>query len=309
MEAGETSPTDVFDVIGHSIRLAILRALADAYSESPADPWLDYTALRDAVEMRDNGNFNYHLDRLDDFVVKESEGYRISRVGLEVVIAVASGSLDPDWTWGPVDVPSTCAYCDEPLQLRYADGNLRLECGEWAHTLRLSVSPRLLDAHPTETLGERLTLLLQQRVAQVRRGICPECQGAVEGGIRFGINDLEHYYYHGRCQQCGFQHGFDVGPLVLPHPDVIAFFADHGRDVRSTPLWELDFCTPGRETVCSTEPLRLRVDVEREDETLSLTLDRDGSVVATERSRVGATRDADGDGKRDDEGGNENESA
>ncbi|ELZ20791.1 hypothetical protein C477_06056, partial [Haloterrigena salina JCM 13891] len=283
MDAGKSIPTGPFEAVNNSTRLEILQALASAYSESPADPWLDYTELRDAVGMRDNGNFNYHLDRLEGFVAKEAEGYRISRVGLEIVVAVASGSLDPDWTWGPIDVPSTCAYCDERQRLRYADGNLRLECGTWEHTLRLSVSPRLLDSHPIETLGERLTLHLQQRVAQVRRGICPECQGSVDGEVRFGIGNLEHHYYHGECRQCGFQYGFDIGLLVLSHPEVVALFADHGRDVRSTPLWELDFCTPGRETVLSTEPLRLRVDVERGDETLSLTLDRNGSVVAVER--------------------------
>lgn len=284
MGVSDSNSIDVFEVVGNSTRFDILRVLAGAYSESPADPWLDYTELRDAVGIRDNGNFNYHLGRLDGFVAKDSEGYVITSTGLAVVTAAASGSLEPDWTWGPVDVPATCAYCDEPLQLRYAGGTLRLECGKSAHTLRLPASPRLLDAHPTETVGERLTLLVQQRVAQVRRGICPECQGAVDGEIRRGIADLEHYYYHGECRHCGYQYGFDIGPLVLPHPDVIAFASAHGRDVRSTPIWELDFCTPGDETTVSTDPLRLRVDVERADETLSVTLDRNGSVVATDRS-------------------------
>ncbi|WP_226480907.1 helix-turn-helix domain-containing protein [Natrinema amylolyticum] len=286
MGGSDSNSTDIFEIVSNSTRLEILRALTNAYSESPVDPWLDYTALRESVGIRDNGNFNYHLDRLEGLVAKDPDGYVITRVGLTVITAIASGSLDPDLTWGPVDVPAACAYCDEPLHLRYADGTLHLECGTPAHTLRLPASPRLLDAHPTESVGERLTLLVQQRVAQVRRGICPECQGAVDGEIRYGIADLEHYYYHGECRHCDYQHGFDVGPLVLPHPDVIAFVSEHGRDIRSTPIWELDFCTPGDETTVSTDPLQLRVDIERGDETLSVTLDRDGSVIATDRSRT-----------------------
>lgn len=74
--------------------------------------------------------------------------------------------------------------------------------------------------------------------------------------------------------------------MVLAHPDVVAFFSERGRDIRTEPYWTLDFCRPGHETVESMDPFRVRVTIER-DETLTLTLDREGTVIAAEHASTG----------------------
>ncbi|WP_135819681.1 DUF7351 domain-containing protein [Halostella litorea] len=282
--SGRPDPTEAFERATNSTRLSVLRALASAHGDDPADPWLEYSELREAAGVRDNGNFNYHLDRLDDLVVDGPEGYRISRVGMEVVSAVASGDFDPGWTWGPVDVPGTCLFCDDAVRLRYEDGVLRLECGTDEHAVGLSVPPGLLESHPEAAIAERVTFLESRWGELTRRGICSECGGRVEGRIEYGGVGPDHYHYRGECDRCGFVHGIPVGLFLVGHPAVIGFHHDHGVDVRTVPFWTLDFCVPGSETVASEDPLRLRVETERAGETLSLTLDRSGEVVSTERS-------------------------
>ncbi|WP_440989311.1 winged helix-turn-helix domain-containing protein [Haloarchaeobius baliensis] len=274
--------TEVFERVSHPTRVEILDALASAQRDAPADPWLAYTELREAVGIRDNGNLNYHLDQLGDLVVKEDAGYRLSRVGMGLVGTASSGVLDTDWTWGPVDVPGECRQCGDPLQLRYEDGVLWLTCDTDGHEHGLWVPPSLLEAHPEDTLVERIAFLENRWGELTRRGICSECQGNVDGELT-RLEDGGHHFL-GHCDRCGSQHGLPVGLFLVGHPDVQRFYYEHDVDVRSTPYWTLDFCRPGAETVVSTDPLRVRVDVTHDGDTLSLTLDRAGDVVATDRS-------------------------
>jgi len=113
------------------------------------------------------------------------EGYAVSSVGLEVVSALASGSLDPDWTWGPVDAPGSCFFCGDSLALRYENGHLRLTCGVDDHALLFPVAPRLLDTD-SDARGdvvERVAVSSYRQRLQLHHGICPECQGAVTPAI------------------------------------------------------------------------------------------------------------------------------
>ncbi|WP_423746132.1 hypothetical protein V5735_17915 (plasmid) [Haladaptatus sp. SPP-AMP-3] len=284
MSDGESNSTEALDSVSNSTRVEILRVLADAHGDSPTGPWLAYSELREAVGIRDNGNFNYHLDQLGGLVVKGSSGYRLSRIGMSVVSAISSGVFDTEWTWGPIDAPGHCRRCDDSLQLRYEGGILWLSCGIDEHSVPLSIPPSLLESHPEGSeaeIVERIAFLENQWGSLTRRGICSECQGYVEGRIETIPEDPDHYHYHGRCRRCGFHHGIPVGMFLASHPAVTSFYYERGVDVLTTPFWTLEFCAPGRETVLSTDPLRLGVDANLDGETLSLTLNRDGTVVST----------------------------
>lgn len=279
---GPMDSDEFFDLLSNSTRIDILQTLANAYEETPTDPWLEYNELRTTVGVRDNGNFNYHLDRMGDLLVKGPAGYRLSRIGMVILSTVASGVFDPDWKWGPVDAPGDCQYCDAPVQLVYEDGNLWLTCGTDDHTIPLSVPPSVLDSHPDDAVVEQVAVLQNQWSALTRQGICADCYGHVDGDIQYGGAREDHYHYHGECHRCGFHHGVPVGLFVLGHPTVRAFYHERGVDIRTTPFWTLDFCEPGSETVLSTDPLRLRIDVTHDDDELPVTLDRDGTVVSTD---------------------------
>jgi hypothetical protein len=276
-----------FEVVTNATRVDILRALADAVADDPANPHVAYSDLQDAAGVRDNGNFNYHLDRLDGLVRKEPEGYVLSRPGMALLSTLSSGVFDPDWRWGPVDAPGECPHCFAPVELHYEDGILWLTCGD--HETPLSVSPSLLADHPEEGVVERVAFLENRYGSYLRRGICPECQGRVDVELAYGGARVEQYHYRGECDRCGFLHGVPVGMYVLDHPAVVAFYHDHGVDVRTEPFWTLDFCVPGAETVLSEDPTRLQVEAECEGERLSVTLTADGTVEATECSPAPGT--------------------
>jgi len=73
-------PADAFDVLGDETRLSILRALADA--EEP----LSFTRLRERCGVADSGRFSYHLRRLCEYFVRETErGYELGHAGSRVV--------------------------------------------------------------------------------------------------------------------------------------------------------------------------------------------------------------------------------
>ena len=279
-----TSATDVFDRVTHATRVDVLHELASAHADDPTDPWLQYSELRDAVGVRDTGNFNYHLDELDDFVVKTDAGYRLSRTGMELVATIAAGVLDTDWTWGPVDAPGTCPFCDDDVVLHYTDGGLRLTCGTDDHAMALSAPPSLLETHPESEVVDKIAFLTHQWSETTRQGICADCHGRLTGHLEHGGSQPDHYHYLAHCHRCGYQHGVPLGLHCLTHPTVTHFYHDHGIDARTTPWWTLDWTTPGTETTHQTDPLELQVDVHCDNETLTLTIDDHGTTTNTTRT-------------------------
>jgi len=279
-----TGATDVFDRVTHSTRVAVLQALASAHADAPTDPWLQYSDLRAAVDVRDNGNFNYHLDKLDDFVVKTDAGYRLSRAGMELLSTIASGVLDTDWAWGPVDAPGTCPFCDDDVVLHYTDGKLHLTCGTDDHTMPLSAPPSLLETHSETDVVDKIALLEYQWSETTRQGVCTDCHGRLTGHIEHGGLQPDHYHYHAHCQRCGYQHGVPLGLHCLTHPTVARFHHDHDVDPRTTPWWTLDWTKPGTETTLQTDPLRIQIDITIDKETLTLTIDEQGTITDTTRT-------------------------
>lgn len=72
--------TDSLAVLGNEIRMSILRELADA------DGVLSFTELRERVDIRDSGKFNYHLKKLCEYFVRETDGgYELGHAGTRII--------------------------------------------------------------------------------------------------------------------------------------------------------------------------------------------------------------------------------
>jgi hypothetical protein len=70
------------------------------------------------------------------------------------------------------------------------------------------------------------------------------------------------------------QAGTGVQGVVLDHPAVVAFHHDRGFDVRSGPLWALDWpFDPAALTVLDADPPRVRVTVVLGDDELHCEVD------------------------------------
>ena len=74
--AGESSPVETFSLLANEDRLAILKTIvrADERGETPCS----FSALREAVDIRDSGRFSYHLQELTGhFLTHSADGYSL----------------------------------------------------------------------------------------------------------------------------------------------------------------------------------------------------------------------------------------
>ncbi|WP_227377732.1 winged helix-turn-helix domain-containing protein [Haladaptatus halobius] len=80
---------DALSTLASEHRIAILRALATA--EKP----LTFSELRERVGIHDTGRFNYHLSKLRERFVRETDdGYDLGHAGERVILAAAD--VDPE---------------------------------------------------------------------------------------------------------------------------------------------------------------------------------------------------------------------
>ncbi|WP_265110136.1 ArsR/SmtB family transcription factor [Halosolutus halophilus] len=111
MSRGTEDPTDALEVLGNETRIAILRALAEV------DEPLSFSELRERVGIRDSGKFNYHLTRLCEYFVRETDGgYELGPAGTRLI-----ANVEPTGT--PLETTSTdgpCPVCgDEGCEKLY----------------------------------------------------------------------------------------------------------------------------------------------------------------------------------------------
>ena len=122
------APADAFALLGNDTRIEILQALLEAGADE--EP-VAFSTLYDHVDIDDSAHFNYHLKQLTDhFVRRTDEGYEFRYPGWKVVRAVFAGTFTDRTSLDPFDAPGTCYDCDAPLQARYGDDLLTIECAD-----------------------------------------------------------------------------------------------------------------------------------------------------------------------------------
>jgi hypothetical protein len=102
------SPTDPLEVLGNELRMSMLRELAEA------DRPLSFSELRKRVDVRDSGKFNYHLTRLCEYFVRQTDGrYELGHAGSRVIGAATDTHgevVDHD---GDAAASEECPVCGE----------------------------------------------------------------------------------------------------------------------------------------------------------------------------------------------------
>lgn len=274
---------DTFELIGHPDRLSIVEVLIEQRREGEG-PDVRFTDLRDESDIEDTGRFNYHLDQLvGTFVTKTDDGYRLSSFAHRIMSPMMGGVYDPERAGEPIDTHGECPECGRDLQIAPSETVLQLRCmNDHVINRGLLGYPGVVGDRPPTEANQALGLINVQGTELAVSGTCPTCHGRVEGEISRS-DDSEDFYFEAPCETCGNQFANTVGGVVLTHPEVVAFLYEQGLDVRETVPWKHSFVYPGAETVESTDPLRLSVEISGDDETLSLTVDRRGTVVSTER--------------------------
>ena len=305
------APDEAFALLGSDTRLAIVRALWDAGAHHTFDDVDDdagtvaFSDLQHAVSVRDNGQFNYHLSRLvPQLVTQTADGYRLSGAGKAVArsIATVTGeSLFADER----DLERPCPICGGRLTAEYDDQWLRVTCdscpgsfGELGHEGTVYNAPfppaGLEDRTPDEALTVGLRRCMLDAAYLVRR-ICRECAGAVSASVSVceGHDPEEGYcgscgtpyavWGDVRCDTCRFAKRLPVEVFAMGLTPVIAFCHDHGVDLLTPTLDDLEAVEAGFETDVSHDPLRIDVTISAGDEFLAVAFDDTLSPLAIER--------------------------
>lgn len=301
------SSADVFDLLGHPVRLAILQELATHRRVYWQNAGLAFSDLRRAVEIRDGGNFNYHLDKLREcFVTKneESEEYRITNAGLEIADALLAGQYGGrrEVRFGPVPWFS-CPYCEECISAIYDQQTLRLECDDHGSIFGTTIPPSAADDRSMDELVWLALWDAQQDIDRAHEGICFHCWGRMNESLvtdqpihhpQTGEVIAEQAYPAGGerivvvfdCERCGTVFWIPPGGCLVHHPAVVSFYYDHGVDFPGGPKSDVTLIGSSGCTVETIDPLRVTLATRLDDEELRIVLDEQVNVATVERSEL-----------------------
>jgi len=174
-----------FALLGHEIRLDILRAFFDSYT--PIDPdslsavrdqrTLSYAELMAATDMEDSGKFNYHLDKLRDVYIEEIEEGYVPTAGASALYEAVMANRPTESVPTNFDIEESCPNCASGLQAKYEQEFLTVECCAcdlfWGATYRFPKNG--LAVRDGEDVYKALYDRMMYHVGLARTGQCPSC--------------------------------------------------------------------------------------------------------------------------------------
>jgi len=309
------SPDEAFAVLGNETRMEILQALSDA-----GEP-LRFSALHDRVDIRDSGQFNYHLEKLvGHFVHETDEGYELSQAGSRIIEAVLSGAVTESPEVEPTPVDESCHYCGAPVTVRYSEERVSLYCPECRGTYGgssdrpagipadygylggLALPPAGVQGRTPGEVFRAAWTWGNLEILSMACGICPRCSAAIDHSV---TTCEDHDDAEGLCEQCDRRHAvyvtvrctncnFDIGGGIMlavgADTDLLAFLTDHGiNPVAPDSTAAINRVHEDyREELLATDPLEARFTFALDDEALVMAVDGNLAVLdATRRERSG----------------------
>lgn len=303
-ETPRLAPEEVFGLLGNETRVGILQALWEGYYRYGVEAPIPFSELYERVDIDDSGNFNYHLGRLTDHLVRRTEeGYELTPSGFRLVNGMIGAVPTEDALSEPARVDATCPRCESPLEIATEEGTLWVLCtgceGYWAQRERAvggfqlppeGIRPR----SPDEVFHSSIAYTVGRGDIMVD-GVCPDC-GATADPILAVCED--HDADAGICTACGtsflglytFACSTCRNAIVAPswgplsrHPALIAFYHERGVDHWDNTWEAMRRAYTWREELLSADPPEVRVTVTHEGETLSATVDGAATVSGVER--------------------------
>ena len=306
------SPDTAFSLVADETRLGILRTLAKA-----GEP-LAFSTLFEHSEYDTRSNFSYHLDKLEGhFVSRTDEGYALRQTGRRVVEAVVSGTVadDPVVERTPTDRP--CPFCSAQVEVSYEQERVEMYCTECPGIFRetdsgeqfatefgtlgaISLPPAGVERRDPAAMFTAARAWSNIDVLAASAGICSRCSGVVEHSMTVC---RDHDASEGPCDRCDRRYAvlFEVAcshchfeqdgiaiVCLLGTTELLSFVTDYGAN----PLRpETHDVAPGalanyEEEIRSHDPFEVALSFTIRDETLTLTVDEDVSVVDATRERT-----------------------
>lgn len=260
------TPDEAFASLGNERRVDILRAMWDAIESSTVDEWtptrLSYSELQELTDVRDSGQFNYHLSKLVPHFIEGTEaGYVLTCAGGKVVRSIVAGTVTADLTITDADTDTACVVCGAPVVISYEDTSLFVRCtrceGTWGKPRHLPRTLLVFDFPPVGLEGrspeETLHAMFEKsmhRVISADDGLCLDCSGQIETTAH--ICEAHHVEDERVCEACQTRYrvrgtmycdtckSFIGSPAfvhVLDHPAVTTFYGNRGIE-HVWPSWE-----------------------------------------------------------------------
>lgn len=303
---------DAFALLGNKTRMAILQELWDQRERvgEEADNAIPFTELRERVGMEDPGQFNYHVNQLvDDFVSRTDTGYVLQKNAVQVLRAAVVRSEIRDLELPTTEAEDPCPFCGSVVEVSYDNELLYVRCTECPdeHISELLAGGTLMNSPifpPTgiaDRAGQDLWEARFDHVASaafgILRDVCPVCAARPTASVdacidhdtngicdRCGSNQVAIATV--RCETCTFAWRGPAWVSAMTHPDVIAFFHDHGVDADGgLTLDAYRELLTSSQGVRSTEPLRVEITVELAGDELAITLEEGLAVIDVEVRR------------------------
>lgn len=272
------SPEDVFGLLGSEVRVEILRALGETPYSS-----VSFSTLQDRVDVRDSGNFNYHLEKLLGSFVRKDGGYELTHAGQQIVGAMHAGTYTANASMDPFDLDWDCLLCGGGMVAAYDEEYARVYCEDCEKGARFAFPPGTLAQFDREELPGAFGRWVRSVIKRAIAGFCNACGGRVEGELARLPGGTEADPKPSRvvfnCPQCESRAQFSGSSLATFQPRVEAFFADHDLDVtagHASRAWsQLDVF---ESMIRSRNPPRLHVVFAYEGERVVVEIEADASV-------------------------------
>jgi len=314
-EVESSAASDAFEALGNEVRMAVFRALAggeaetdganEGASDSSEGRTMTFSELFAESPADTTAGFAYHLRQLTDLFLRqtgeEGDRYALTYAGREVARAIAAGTYTDRVSFGPVPTGDDCPLCASGDLAAVCEANSVTvacdDCGRGVLTLPFPPSARR-DRDPEDLLAA-FDRHHRHRLSVMSDGVCPECAATMDAALssppdavseRLPDSDAERAQVLLDCAQCGCRLHAPVTLAVLEHPAVVAFFHDHGLNVRDRPIWNVG--DEWSETVVSDDPWCVKVGVELDDELLEVFVAGDCSVAGTRRRGTESVRQA-----------------
>ena len=269
-------------------------------------------------EYDTRSNFSYHLDKLEGhFISRTDEGYALRQAGHRVVEAVISGTVadDPVVERTPTDRP--CPFCSAQIEVSYEQERVEMYCTECPGVVRqedvgeqnatefgtlgaISLPPAGVEGRTPAAMFRAGRAWSQIDLLAASAGICSRCSGVVEHSLSVcedhdvSEGTCDHcgrryaVLFEVKCSQCHFDRQGIAIVCLLGRTELLSFVTDHGANPL---LPETHDVAPGalanyEEEILSHDPFEVALSFTIRDETLTLTVDEDVSVVNATRDRT-----------------------
>lgn len=282
---------EAFALLGHEIRLGILRAFFERYapidpdslSEARAERTLSYAELMDAIDVEDSGKFNYHLEQLRGAYVEQVDGGYVPTASAIALYEAVVANRPTESAPVEFDVDETCPCCGTELRGQYEREFLTVDCPAcdcfWGATYRFPKNG--LAVRDGESVYEALYDRMMHHVGLGRTGQCPSCAGVTNRALpRHRLDDGSTPTVELSCRTCSWFVTVDVVSALQFEPRVTSALCEIGLPVgESSSMRATERILPdvtGR--VAAEDPFRAAIAIERDGAVAEIVVDDDLEV-------------------------------